>query len=209
MPLSRVVLASCSAAAAALGLGLVAFIRLRASAQSSDAPQTEQAATEPPRPEDSRIPFGVRIKPGVQSVSEAEWALILDFIESGEWCRPDPATAEDAAEGPARTLPPNGAGGLMMGFDFFMTADGPRLIEVNTNAGGFCSVIHLAASNFEKIVLESRFVEAIRAEYLAVRGAGQGSGPKHVAIIDENVTQMQLYPEMLEMARLLTAAGIT
>ena len=36
--------------------------------------------------------------------------------------------------------------GVFLGYDFHLTKDGPRLIEVNTNAGGALLLLHVAAA---------------------------------------------------------------
>jgi hypothetical protein len=112
-----------------------------------------------------------------------------------------------------------------MGFDFHLTPQGPKLIEVNTNAGGLATVWDLVDPKTERIPLENLFVKAIRKEYelfLLSNQTGHSSSDgkiesngvytdtvlKQMVIVDDNVKTQNLYPEMLEMARVLEKNGI-
>ena len=70
-------------------------------------------------------------------------------------------------------------GALLLGFDFHITPEGPRLIEINTNAGGLATVFSLSGSEQAKAQLRQAFVTAICDEYRLVgwlfwEGAGRG-----------------------------------
>ncbi len=109
--------------------------------------------------------------------------------------------------------------GLMWGMDFHLGPDGPRLIEVNTNAGGAFLNVALAAAQracctaIDGVVPDSdqltrtrdRLVEMFRHEY-AVATGGRALGS--VAIVDDAPARQPLYPEFLMAAQLLAAAGI-
>ncbi len=84
---------------------------------------------------------------------------------------------------------------ILMGFDFHLTEQGPRLIEINNNAGGLFS-----------------------NGWLPQPGRDHGSWPgsltrmfprhwRHIAIIDEDIEQQRMYPEMRAYAELLRAQG--
>lgn len=112
-----------------------------------------------------------------------------------------------------------GPHGVFMGYDFHLTAGGPRLIEVNTNAGG--AFLHAAALQAHRSCCESMdrffdtpaersdlpgaFVAMFRSEWQAQRGGV----PLHsIAIVDDDPGQQYLWPEF-ELAReLFLAHGI-
>ncbi|ATX81805.1 hypothetical protein Ga0123462_0936 [Mariprofundus ferrinatatus] len=88
---------------------------------------------------------------------------------------------------------------VLMGFDFHLTPEGPKLIEINNNAGGLyigedCwfpqpDIVELKGS------LEERLVGMFREEWMSI------------AIMDENVTEQFMYPEMLAYAELFERHG--
>lgn len=111
-----------------------------------------------------------------------------------------------------------GVAGVFMGYDFHITPDGPRLIEVNTNAGGAflnavseqahracCANVQFAfetssANRFEAKTL-SMFVEEWRRQ----RGAGR---PSLIAIVDDAPAEQFLFPEFELAKALLQRQGI-
>lgn len=112
-----------------------------------------------------------------------------------------------------------GPQGVFFGYDFHLTKAGPRLIEVNTNAGGALLLLHVASaqkaccSEVENFVtgrldvaeLEHAFVEMFRAELQAQR-------PEHllqrVAIVDENPAEQYLSPEFILFREMFARHGI-
>lgn len=94
----------------------------------------------------------------------------------------------------ARHAAPNP--GAFFGYDFHLTPTGPRLIEINTNAGGGL----LAARQSGGAAVEDAFVAMVRAE---------ADGPlSKVAIVDEAPESQYLYPEFLLFKALLERHGI-
>jgi hypothetical protein len=99
-----------------------------------------------------------------------------------------------------------GPRGVFFGYDFHLTNDGPKLIEVNTNAGGALLLSHVAAAqraccpevaNFVGArsgipELEESFVNMFRHELEAQL---PGRKLQHVAIVDENPADQYLSPE--------------
>ena len=109
--------------------------------------------------------------------------------------------------------------GVFMGYDFHLTPDGPRLIEVNTNAGGaLLNGLHTASlCDPEKLAclcadllpvetLEQKIVETFAAELAAVRGPAARLA--HVAIADDRPREQFLYPEFELFQTLFARAGI-
>jgi glutathione synthase/RimK-type ligase-like ATP-grasp enzyme len=112
----------------------------------------------------------------------------------------------------------HGAGGAFMGFDFHITPNGPKLIEVNTNAGG--AFLNIAARNAQ------RACNPAAAEYLAALpdatqleqdvvamferewGLMRARTLRTVAIVDENPRAQFLYPEFELARKLFESRGI-
>ena len=109
--------------------------------------------------------------------------------------------------------------GVFMGYDFHVTPDGPRLIEINTNAGGaLLNGLHTAAlCDPAKLAclcegllsvsdIEGAIVGTFREELAAVRGAG--AALSRIAIVDEAPAQQFLAPEFELFRELFARAGI-
>lgn len=112
------------------------------------------------------------------------------------------------------TLP--GPDGVFMGYDFHVTEPGPRLIEINTNAGG--AFLHAAAVRAHRACcesvqrrynaptppqeLEATFLAMFRAEWRAERGDQPW---RTIAIVDDEPAAQYLAPEF-ELARALFEA---
>ena len=114
------------------------------------------------------------------------------------------------------------AAGVFLGYDFHLGADGPQLIEINTNAGGgllnailgraqraCCNEVAEAMEAMQgsdAADLEARFVEMFRAEWRAERGE---VALRSIAIVDEAPQEQYLLPEFLLFQRLFERHGIT
>ena len=121
------------------------------------------------------------------------------------------------APGIARQDP--GAAGAFLGYDFHLGADGPRLIEINTNAGGALLNAVLARAQracckeIEALVsgpvpakdLERTLLEMFLAEW---RRSGRAGLPRRIAIVDDLPEQQFMYPEFLLFAQLFRRFGI-
>ena len=95
--------------------------------------------------------------------------------------------------------------GALMGYDFHVTADGPKLIEINTNAGGAFLVARLAIAQRACCAdarasydltpapdFDSRIVDMFIDEWRRQRGGGR---PKTIAIVDDAPNDQYLFPE--------------
>jgi len=89
------------------------------------------------------------------------------------------------------------AAGVFMGYDFHLTAVGPQLIEINTNAGGGL----LAAMQVGRSDVLAAYVAMFRAEH----GARE---LQSVAIVDAQPEEQYLYPEFLAFQQLFAAHSI-
>ncbi|PHS37887.1 MAG: hypothetical protein COA91_08975 [Robiginitomaculum sp.] len=121
-----------------------------------------------------------------------------------------------------KTADRNHTNGLFMGYDFHLSEDGPKLIEVNTNAGGAFLVSNLLravgpdisccynSQVYNAVVspdgMDEFMVEMFKREWAI---AGNLSPLKTVAIVDENPTEQYLYPELLMAKALLERHNIT
>ncbi len=127
-------------------------------------------------------------------------------------------TEVDAGADPLVRFDP-GNRGVFMGYDFHLTADGPRLIEINTNAGGallnglhtaaLCEPVKLACLCSDLLPVETmqaRIVGQFVRELRAARGAD--AELRSIAIADERPHEQFLYPEFERMLKLFEAAGI-
>jgi hypothetical protein len=152
----------------------------------------------------------------VTSAILAEMARIVDAIEAAAQLPGYQASALSWA--PPIAIPDFGPAGALMGYDFHVTPDGARLIEVNTNAGGaFLNAVLAraqraccadAAASFASdpaatfgADVSHMFVEEWRRQ----RGAGR---PRCIAIVDDAPEQQHLYPEFLLAQALLQAHGV-
>lgn len=109
-----------------------------------------------------------------------------------------------------------GPQGVFMGFDFHLGANGPKLIEINTNAGGpllnaLLAQAQRACSDELRETFSSRlvrfdkvFLDTFEQEW---RRAGQTGIPHTVAIVDDAPAQQYLYPEFKLFAALFEQAG--
>jgi hypothetical protein len=109
--------------------------------------------------------------------------------------------------------------GVMMGYDFHMTEAGPRLIEINTNAGGallnglrtaaLCDPRELGGACSGLLSVEEmggRVVETFRAEFQAARGGD--AVLRSIAIVDQSPEEQFLHPEFELFRELLERSGI-
>lgn len=114
-----------------------------------------------------------------------------------------------------RDLGPRGA---LMGYDFHLTADGPRLIEVNTNAGG--AFLNALSGQAQRVCCAEAgigvapgeaeaFAEAARDMFAREWSLqGRAGALRRLAIVDDAPAEQHLYPEFLIAQRMLAAAGV-
>lgn len=98
--------------------------------------------------------------------------------------------------------------GVFMGYDFHLTSDGPKLIEVNTNAGGaFLNALlaqaQIACCPEVRAIVPAadplaEFEDAVWRMFVDEwRLQGRAGQPRVVAIVDEAPEDQYLYPEFL------------
>lgn len=109
---------------------------------------------------------------------------------------------------------PGSPGGLL-GFDFHLAPDGPRLIEINTNPGGVLlnAVLATAQRNCARDLalpatdaagVEDAVLAVLLTEWRLQRGS---ASLKFVAIVDLQPDQQYLYPEFILFRELCRARG--
>lgn len=106
-----------------------------------------------------------------------------------------------------------GPAGALMGYDFHVAADGAKLIEVNTNAGGAFLNAPLAraqraccAPTLPQALDLADFGAAIASMFLKEWSRQKGAGrPRRIAILDDAPQTQHLLPEF-ELARALLQA---
>ena len=109
--------------------------------------------------------------------------------------------------------------GVFMGYDFHLSADGPRLIEINTNAGGaLLNGLHTAAlcdpdrmsclcSDLLPVeTVQARIVRQFVSELRAARGPL--AELRSIVIADERPQEQFLFPEFELLVKLFEQAGI-
>jgi len=105
--------------------------------------------------------------------------------------------------------------GLLMGYDFHMGADGPQLIEINTNAGGafiasemmgYCRQVLPECCGFKSPAYSAdKLKNLLVSEWRSAKKEGL---PTSAAIIDSKPQSQYLYPDMLIAKNYFEACGI-
>jgi glutathione synthase/RimK-type ligase-like ATP-grasp enzyme len=111
-----------------------------------------------------------------------------------------------------------GPAGALMGYDFHLGDDGPKLIEVNTNAGGAflnavlakaqaacCAEVEQGLVGTRDDDFETRVIAMFTDEWRRQRGAGS---PRRIAIVDDQPGEQYLYPEFVLAREMLLKHGI-
>ncbi len=107
--------------------------------------------------------------------------------------------------------------GVLMGYDFHLGRDGPKLIEINTNAGGALINAYLlqaqraccgdmaAAMQFDLSALLAEFMSSFAREW---QRQGRVGPLRSIAIVDQSPERQYLYPEFVLFQHLFEAHGI-
>jgi hypothetical protein len=125
------------------------------------------------------------------------------------------------ADAPAIARHEPQARGVFFGYDFHVGANGPQLIEINTNAGGALlngvlgsaqqaccpeMVEFLTGPPADLHLFEQQVVQVFGDEWRLARGSA--STPACVAIVDDKPLEQYLYPEFLLFQRVFAARGM-
>lgn len=154
-------------------------------------------------------------------LSKSDMAAMSEIVEAIEATAQIPAYQEAVlawAPDIAKTDP--GPRGAFMGYDFHLTPDGPKLIEVNTNAGGaFLNALLVQAQTaccpeVRDLIPQAHpladFEEAVWRMFVAEwRLQGRDGEPRVIAIVDQAPQDQYLYPEFLLAKAFFEARGAT
>lgn len=153
-------------------------------------------------------------------VAARDLAVMQAFVAAHERIVALPGwQARALADAPSAATISSRARSVFMGYDFHLDDDGPRLIEVNTNAGGgllnaalaraqlaCCNAVRgtggLLGSGTDAA---TGFLTMFREEWRRARGDAPLT---HVAIVDEAPASQYLLPEFLLFQRLFERSGI-
>jgi hypothetical protein len=118
---------------------------------------------------------------------------------------------------PAIARTDHGPIGAFMGYDFHLTPDGPKLIEINTNAGGAflnaflaeaqiacCAEVEQGLARQSVAQFESRVIDMFEAEW---RRQGRPDALQRIAIVDDAPQDQYLHPEFVLAKRLFERRG--
>lgn len=156
-------------------------------------------------------------------ISRAQFEAIQTSINAIEQVISLPAYQEKVLlrnalqDGTLKVLSLPGPAGVFMGYDFHLSATGPKLIEINTNAGGaFLNALLISAqvaccspmtvpSSLERDKLLSEFASMFVNEWQLQRG---GVELKRIAIVDADPEEQFLYPEFKIAQQIFQKIGI-
>jgi hypothetical protein len=122
------------------------------------------------------------------------------------------------ARAPAVARHAPGAHGVFLGFDFHLDAEAPKLIEINSNAGGAMLNVVLRAAQqaccheAQRLAIDATPTDTIEQTFLDMFAtewrASRGEAPLNtVAIVDTHPREQYLHPEFLLFARLFERRG--
>ena len=152
-------------------------------------------------------------------VSRLQYEGMAAVVAAVERMAALPAYQEAAlGRAPAIARRDPGPRGVFLGYDFHLAANGPQLIEINTNAGGALLNLALAkaqqaccremaahfspSADLEK--LEAAFFDMFKEEWRRQRGEAPLG---RVAIVDDGPEAQYLYPEFRLFERLFRRFG--
>jgi len=152
-------------------------------------------------------------------ISDSETNEMLGIVRAIEAATRLPGYQEAALSWASEVaLPDFGPLGVFMGYDFHLAAAGPKLIEVNSNAGGAflnallakaqracCAEIEVAPGGVKAGDFDGAVLRMFQHEWALQRGAG---APRRIAIVDDRPAEQYLYPEFLLAQRFFQKHGI-
>ena len=136
------------------------------------------------------------------AIAVGDLDTMLDFVYTMWRLKQNPAYAH-GLQGilPSAAGIDPGAPGILMGYDFHLTPDGPKLIEINNNAGGLYMGDHLWLPQPDLPCWDDVLVNRLCGMF--------PENWRQMAIMDEDITQQFMYPEMQAYAEILAMQGRT
>jgi len=152
-------------------------------------------------------------------LARADLDAMLAVVDAIEAAASDPTyQAAVIAWAPEIARQDFGPRGVFMGYDFHLGASGPKLIEVNTNAGGAFLNAFLAraqraccreARDAIELTPAADFEAAVWQMFEQEwRSQGRAGQPRTIAIVDERPAEQYLYPEFLLAQRAFERRGV-
>jgi hypothetical protein len=146
-------------------------------------------------------------------ISENQLDQIKKIISTVEKIIQNPSYQKSVLEdAPSLSHHQFGPRGVFMGYDFHLCHDGPKLIEINTNAGGALLNARLARSQQECCTqtvldekIEEKFVSMFLNEWKLQRPE---KTLKTILILDQNPKSQFLYPEFRLFEKLFNEFGL-
>lgn len=151
-------------------------------------------------------------------ISAAQLQQIHDLVHAVTRVVSLPAYVQEVlVRSPALARYNPGTQGVFMGYDFHLSAHGPQLIEINTNAGGAFLNAALVRAQTEccravknefslgKLPNDQTFFDMFKREWQLQRG---DQPLRRIAIVDERPTQQFLYPEFQMAQQLFERNGV-
>jgi hypothetical protein len=142
-------------------------------------------------------------------VSPTDLHAMATLIQAIESVVAMPAYQQRVLAGaPESAQQPVAARSVFFGYDFHLSAEGPKLIEINTNAGGGMLNSRLLAAHGELAAaqqVEDAYVAMFRSEWRLMRG---DLPLRRIAIVDEHPATQYLAPEFALFRNLFEAHGI-
>ncbi len=143
------------------------------------------------------------------TIAAGSMQAMADIITAIESVIAMPAyQAHALAQAPEIARLPVKSRGVFMGYDFHLPETGPKLIEINTNAGGGLLNAYLLASRGkveEAAQIRDEYVAMFREEWRLERG---DAPLRRIAIVDENPAEQFLAPEFALFKELFEQHGI-
>lgn len=94
---------------------------------------------------------------------------------------------------------PSQPSSLLMAYDFHLSGDGPKIIEVNTNASGFL---------LSELIYQTKDTPNPSKDLLSQAFLNEFNTDLSLAIIDENILEQKMYIEFLMYKDFLNQAGL-
>ena len=153
-------------------------------------------------------------------ISTRDVEAMLDVVAAIEAAARTPAYQEKVLGwAPAIARRDFGPRGVFMGYDFHLGASGPKLIEINTNAGG--AFLNALLARAQRACCRE-VDDAMRADGVAEFDLlvwrmfldewelqGRVGQPRTIAIVDDRPKDQYLFPEFLLAQRLFEQHGVT
>lgn len=215
-PLSRPALDAAIAAASAAGVGPSGGVGREKEAPPALPPATVQALLA------ERAHFFAETVVFATQQDVTAMVETAAAVERASALRAYRAAVADRTDLPGHDLRSGveGTRGVFMGFDFHLTEAGPRLIEINTNAGGAFVVdammralpsasVSTARCGRPAEFFDNSAIKALSQVFFDEwRAAGRVRPLRRIAIVDDAPSEQYLYPDMVLAAQGLREAGV-